>query len=157
MKKKLLVAGIICSIWLAGCSNGIDEKTATDSQAPQSSSNLELLDQPFEEITLQEWETIYLTQQDFDLFLSGLAAENAKGAQKVAGIKKDSDEIIITLDNRDGESLDNLMAAPFIDTKVRTAYLHSAYYEGQQPKIIVKDLSGVVLSETSDALEPVGP
>lgn len=157
MKKKLLVAGIICSFWLAGCSNGIEEKTAMDSQTAQSSANLELLDQPFEEISLQEWETIHLTQEDFDLFLSKIAAEDAKGAKKVAGIKKDSDEIIITLDNSDGESLDNLMAAPFIDTEVRTAYLHSAYYEGQQPKIIVKDLSGVVLSEASEALEPVGP
>ncbi|QDY44700.1 hypothetical protein FK545_01795 [Planococcus glaciei] len=59
-----------------------------DSQTAQSSANLELLDQPFEEISRQEWETIHLTQEDFNLFLSEIAVEDAKGTKKVAGIKK---------------------------------------------------------------------
>lgn len=157
MKKNLFLAGIISSFWLDGCGGGIGKKSDAEFQSAQNSTNIELLDQPFEEITLKERESIHLSHGDFDLFLSRLSSENAEGSQKIAGIKKDSEEIIITLDNRDWESLDNLVAAPFIDTKVRTAYIHSAYYGVQQPKIIVKDLSGIVLSEASQALEPVGP
>lgn len=157
MKNKILLIGIVCSFWLTGCSGSIEGKSEVDVHAAQNSTNIELLDQPFEQIALNEWEIIYLSYEDFDRYLSRLPIENTEGVQEIAGIKMGSEDITITLNNRDGESLNNLVAAPFIDTKVRKVYTHSAYYEGDQPTIIVTDLSGIVLSKATEPLEFVYP
>ncbi|MDN7244502.1 hypothetical protein QWY16_14315 [Planococcus shenhongbingii] len=157
MKRRIMLIGVASCFWLTACSNVNGDDEASSKAAEEKSSNVDLLNQPFEEITAQEWETLYLSKEDFDLYLTQLQVKDANGVQEIDEVKMGSGKISIILNNHDGESLDNLMAAPFLDTMVRQVYIRSAYYQGKQPTIIISDLSGTLLSKTVEPLETVNP
>lgn len=123
----------------------------------QESKNLHLLDQELENISAEEWESIHLSEADFDRFLSGLPEKDEKGFQEISEVAMKGTDIRIVLNNTSGDTLDNLLSAPFLDAKVRQAYLQSAYFDGQQPAIQITDAAGTVLSDTDEPLDFVKP
>lgn len=160
MKTILLFFGLSFTFLLNGCSAGNNlmeaEKTTAENREAKS-SNLHLLEQELEEISAADRESLHLTKSDFDEFLSGLSEQGEQGFEQVAKVEMKAENIRLVLDNADGETLDNLMAAPFLDTKVRQAYLQSDYFNGQQPMIIIMDGGGSVLSETAEPLQLANP
>ncbi|RNF38363.1 hypothetical protein [Planococcus salinus] len=156
MKRILLTVFGSAVFFLAGCNateTPTAEKAVHGTQETDESCNQELLKQDLHDISDQEWEVIYLSKNDFDQYLSDLSKAGEAGMQLVANVKMNQGEIIITLNNRDGESLDNLFAAPYFDTLIRRLYVNSAYFDNQQPTIIVKDLNGTVLAENKEAMD----
>lgn len=123
----------------------------------QESTNLHLLDQELEDISSEEWESIHLSEEDFDRFLSSLPEKDEKGFQEISEVSMKGPDIRIVLSNDNGDTLDNLLSAPFLDAKVRQAYLQSAYFDGQQPAIQITDAAGTVLSDTDEPLDFVKP
>lgn len=160
MKKILLFFGLSAAIMLAGCSqedSHMEEQKPVTASGAQESANLHLLDQELEDISAEEWESIHLSEADFDQFLSSLIQENEQGFQEVSEVAMKSADIRIVLNNSEGETLDNLLSAPFLDAKVRQAYLQSAYYDGQQATIRITDAEGTVLSDTNEPLNFAKP
>lgn len=160
MKTILLFFGLALALVLNGCSaenNYMEVQKTAAENGEAKSANLHLLDKELEEISAADWESLHLSKSDFDQFLSGLTERSENGLQQVAKVEMKAEDIRLVLDNNDGETLDNLMAAPFLDTKVRQAYLQSAYFNGQQPMIVIMDGGGTVLSETNEPLELADP
>lgn len=160
MKPILLFFGLSLALALSGCSTEnshmeAEKKTAENDEG--KSANLHLLDQELEEISAADWESLHLSKSDFDEFLSGLTEQGEHGFEQVSKVEMKAEDIRLVLGNADGETLDNLMVAPFLDTKVRQAYLQSDYFKGQQPLIIIMDGGGTVLSETNEPLQLATP
>lgn len=160
MKKTIAFFGLSAIVLFAGCSQEeafLEIPKLKSASSEMESVNLHLVKQELEDISAEEWESIHFSKADFDLFLSSLTQKNEEDTQEIKKIEVKSSSIRITLNNTDGESLDNMLSAPFLDAKVRQAFLQSAYYDGQQPTVQITDAAGTVLSDTDKPLELVMP
>lgn len=159
MKKRMLCFGIAGALLLSGCSqeDAHMETQAAHQATKEESANLHLLDQELEDISAEEWESMHLSETDFDQFLSSLPEKDEKGFQEISEVSMKGTDIRIVLNNTNGDTLDNLLSAPFLDAKVRQAYLQSAYFDGRQPAIQIMDSAGTVLSDTDEPLDLAKP
>lgn len=156
--KRILLTTLASLFFLASCSTPakLSEKNIQDSTSSEESRHLELLDQELHETTEKDWELIYLSKDDYDRLLNDLSKPDEDGVQPIADIRTHNEEISVILNNRDGESLENLFTAPFFDTLIRRMYINSAYYQSQQPLIKIMDLDGTILAENKDVMDSSG-
>ena len=65
----------------------------------EESANLHLLDQELEDISAEEWESMHLSETDFDQFLSSLPEKDEKGFQEISEVSMKGTDIRIVLNN----------------------------------------------------------
>lgn len=137
---------------LASCSAEDEAATEAAVSAESGSFNLKILEENLEDITPEEWDSLQLSKADFNHFLKSLKETPSKTMQELADVEIADETIHVTINNTEGNSLDNVIAAPFIDTWIRQAFIHSDYFDDQQPVIRISDLSGELIAEQSDSL-----
>lgn len=155
MKNTMCFIAVPLFLLLASCST--EDETTLETAVSRENGNfdLEILEEDLEGITPEEWNSLQLSKPDFDHFLLQLTETPSKTMQELADIKIAGETIKVTINNSNGLSLGNLTAAPFIDTWIRQAFIHSGYFAGQQPVIRISDLSGELIAEQSGPLAEI--
>lgn len=131
------------------------ENTAAVEEEEEGSGFESLEGKKPEEITAEDWEKVDLSKKQFDKFLKGMTEPDEEtGEININKAEMTDDKTIeLTLNNSDGDTLENSMTAPFMDAFIREFYKHSDYYKDEEPTIIVKDLSGFKIMENNKPLE----
>lgn len=105
-------------------------------------------------LTAEDWKKINLSKKQFDTFLNGLTEEDENGEIAINKAEMADDSTIeITLNNSDGDTLENTFTAPILDAFVRELYKHSAYFKDDEPTIIFSDLTGFEVAKITEPID----
>ncbi|MEW9502631.1 hypothetical protein [Jeotgalibacillus marinus] len=168
MKKitSLLVLALL--LVLSAC--GADESKEADdqndqgtSETNQSSNNeddneseedLDLDELDMDNLTEEDWENLHLSKKQFDQLLDYFTEPDGEDGEVVFNtVEMTNDkEIVMTVNNSDGESLENSITV-LMGEIVRQFYNRSDYYKNEEPTIKIVDLSGFVISETDEPID----
>ncbi|WP_404349058.1 DUF4352 domain-containing protein [Sutcliffiella horikoshii] len=156
---KLILGMVIFVGILAACGSEESSKKvdapkegASAGNSEESEANLEDID--WENMSESDWEDINLSKKQFEQLLEEMTTPDESGEIIYSEAKMEDDtNIVITLNNSDGDTLENSMIAPFTDAIIRQFYKHSAFFNNEEPTIKVVDLSGFVVIENNEELE----
>lgn len=176
-KAKLLAVLSVCGLILGACDaedNSKNDTSATkvsESEAVVEEPGLDELDPAIsEELSKMgtdeevDWEKINFNKRQFKEYIDSLDEQEAESSETgestltvVSSSMIDDSTIEIVINNTDTSEMSELTNGFFtlmMDSFTRQLYLNSDYSDGStQPKIIIKDNGGNIISEATDFIE----
>lgn len=176
-RAKLLAALGICGLILGACST--EDNSKNDTSATEISENKASVEEPgLDELDLAvteelskmgtdeevDWEKINFNKRQFKEYIDSLDEQETNSSENgentltvVSSSMVDEDTIEIVINNTDTSEMSELTNGFFalmMDSFSRQLYLNSDYFNGStQPKIIIKDDAGNVISEATNFIE----
>lgn len=133
-----------------------EENKATEEKTEEEGNGLEALQgKDLEEITAEDWEKVNLSKKQFDEFIKSLSGPDEETGEITINKAEMPDDktILFTLNNSDGDTLENSITVPFMDALIRQIYKHSKYYKDEEPTIKYSDLTGYTIAEITEPIE----
>lgn len=177
-KAKLLAALGICGLILGAC-GAVEENSKNDTIATKASESEAVVEEPgldeldpaiSDELSKMgtdeeiDWEKINFNKRQFKEYIDSLDEQEAESSKTgestltvVSSSMVDDKTIEIVINNTDTSEMSEITNGFFalmMDSFSRQLYLNSDFSDGSiQPKIIIKDDAGNVISEETDFIE----
>ncbi|MGJ7922326.1 DUF4352 domain-containing protein [Neobacillus sp. LXY-4] len=102
-----------------------------------------------------DWDKLYFSKQDFKEILLRITDENENGKSLYSDAELvDNKTVVLTVNNSDGASFENLIQAAVMDTFIRQFYAHTELFDDQKdPVIRSQDLAGTVIAENNGPID----